>query len=77
MGVFSANYTLLKSGDIITELQCLEKHDLWFGYPDSMATDFITKTTTSDSNSYLELIQLPWRVSATNVVDGVRQWTIA
>jgi hypothetical protein len=77
MGVFSANYTLFKSGDIITESQCLNNHDLWFGYPDSMASTFITKVTVSATNTYLEEIHIPWRVTAVNVVSGVRQWTIA
>lgn len=75
--VWTANYTLFKSGDIITEHDCVEKWDLWFGYPESLSTDFISKTTVSAANTYLETIQLPWRVSKINTVSGVKQWTIA
>ena len=75
--MYSANYILFKSGDIITEHECAEKWDLWFGYPESLSTDFISKTTVSEANTYLESIEIPWRVTAVNVVDGVRQWTIA
>ena len=36
--MYTANYTLFKSGDIITEHECAEKWDLWFGYPESLST---------------------------------------
>jgi hypothetical protein len=75
--VWTANYTLFKSGDIITEPQVRLEWDKWVGYPESLTTNFITKTSVSDANAYLESIELPWRISAINTVDSVRQWTIA
>ena len=77
MQVFSANYSLFKSGQIITENQVQKNWDLWFGYPETIITDFLTSTTAEQANEYLETIQVPWRVSAVNIVEGVTQWTIA
>jgi len=77
MQVFSANYSLFKSGQIITENQVQKNWDLWFGYPETIITDFLTSTTVEQANEYLKNIQVPWRVSAVNIVEGVTQWTIA
>ena len=75
--VWTANYTLFKSGDIITEDQVREKWALWFGYPESLIDVFLIADGVDKTNAYLELIQVPWRVSGINTISGVKQWTIA
>ena len=75
--MYSANYTLFRTGDIITETQCAEKWDLWFGYPETMIDTFVQSSNIDDANNYLESKSIPWRVSATAVVGDIRQWTIA
>ena len=75
--VWSANYTLFKSGQIISANQVSQEWDKWFGYPETIIDPFLSATTVTETNDYLEEIQLPWRVSALNTVDGVKQWTIA
>jgi len=75
--VYSADFKAFNTGDIITESQALEKWDTWFGYPYGLAETFIMKTTVSDTNEFLQAFKIPWRVTAVNVVSGVRQWTIA
>ena len=42
-----------------------------------MAKVFLTASTVEDSNIYLEQFQIPWRISKVEVVNGMRQWTIA
>jgi len=75
--VYSADFKSFNTGDIITESQALENWDLWFGYPYGLAETFVMKTTVVNANKFLENFQIPWRVSAVNVVDGTIQWTIA
>ena len=75
--VWTANYTLFQSGDIITESQVRKNWDMWFGYPESLIDVFLIANGVEKTNAYLELIQVPWRVSAINTVNGVKQWTIA
>jgi len=75
--VWTANYTLFKSGDIITEAQVREEWALWFGYPESLIDVFLIADGVDKTNAYLELIQVPWRVSGINTVSSVKQWTIA
>ena len=77
MQVFSANYSLFKSGQIITENQVQKNWDLWFGFPETIIDPFLSANTVVETNNYLEEIELPWRVSTLNIVDGVKQWTIA
>jgi len=75
--VWSANYSLFTSGQIITPVQIQEHWDLWFGHPSTIVDPFLNTNTVEESNNYLEEIQLPWRVSTLNIVDGIKQWTIA
>ena len=75
--VYSADFKSFNSGDVITESQALENWDLWFGYPYGLAETFVMKTTVDDTNTFLNAFNIPWRVTAVNVVSGVRQWTIA
>jgi len=76
-GWVSSNFNTFTPGDIITHNQILDNHDLWFGYPIKMAKVFLTASTVEDSNIYLEQFQIPWRISKVEVVNGMRQWTIA
>ena len=75
--VWSANYSLFKTGTIISENQVTRNWDVWFGYPETIIDPFINSESVADANAYLEEIRLPWRVSTFNVVDGVKQWTVA
>ena len=75
--IWTANYTLFKSGDIITESQIRTKWSLWFGHPQSLIDVFLIASGVDKTNKYLSDIGIPWRVSDINIVDGVKQWTIA
>ena len=77
MAVFSANHKLFTPGRIITEVSVRESWDLWFGYPETIIEPFIEAVSVEESNDYLAEINIPWRVSAFNIVDGSKQWTIA
>ena len=75
--VYTTNFKAFNTGDVITESQALAKWDIWFGYPYGLAETFVMKTTVDDTNTFLNAFNIPWRVTAVNVVSGVRQWTIA
>mgnify|MGYP003149191906 CR=1 FL=1 len=77
MAIFSANHRLFKPGRIISETGVRSNWDLWFGYPETIIDTFLAATTVEESNDYLAEINIPWRVSAINIVDGAKQWTIA
>tara|TARA_R110000744_G_scaffold215672_1_gene334467 strand:- start:499 stop:732 length:234 start_codon:yes stop_codon:yes gene_type:complete len=77
MAIFSANHRLFKPGQIISEAAIRASWDLWFGYPETIIEPFLDTTTVEESNTYLAEINIPWRVSAVNTVDGSKQWTIA
>jgi hypothetical protein len=75
--IYTTNFNGFESGQIITNEDALAKWDLWFGYPYGLAETFVMKTTVEDQNKFLDNCNIPWRVSAVNVVKGVTQWTIA
>ena len=77
MAYFTVNQTPFKGGEILTENTIRVKWDIYFGHPKSLIDIFLNTRRVETANRYLKDINVPWRVSAINIVDGNPQWTVA
>jgi hypothetical protein len=65
-------------GEIITTSAVQSEGTRYFGHPAQFCIDIFLKTRKVETaNKFLTDIEVPWRVSAINIVDGSPQWTIA
>ena len=76
--IFSANQVYFPSGTILT-VNMVEKNAAnWLGQPAKFLSDIFIKTRKVETvNRFLTDIDVPWRVSVINIVDGSPQWTVA
>ena len=67
-----------KGGEILTTSMVESNARIYFGYPSEFCRDIFLKTRKVETvNRFLTDIEVPWRVSAINMVDGSPQWTVA
>ena len=76
--IFTPNQIYFSSGTILT-VNMVEKNAAnWLGQPAKFLSDIFIKTRKVETvNQFLTDIDVPWRVSAINTVDGSPQWTVA
>ena len=67
-----------KGGEILTTSMVESNGRIYFGYPAEFCIDIFLKTRKVEIvNRFLTDIEVPWQVSAVNIVDGSPQWTVA
>ena len=77
MAYFTVNQSPFNGGEILTENSIRANWDVYFGHPESLIDIFLNTKRVETVNRYLTDINVPWRVSEINIVDGNTQWTIA
>ena len=77
MEYYTVNQTPFNGGEILTENAIRRSWDVYFGHPESLKDIFLNTRRVETANRFLTDINVPWRVSAINIVDGNPQWTVA
>tara|TARA_A100001515_G_scaffold111690_2_gene92737 strand:- start:759 stop:1010 length:252 start_codon:yes stop_codon:yes gene_type:complete len=76
--IFTPDQVYFTSGTILTPAMVERNAGNWLGQPKDFLCDIFLKTKKVETaNRFLTDINVPWRVSAINIVDGVTQWTVA
>ena len=75
--IFTPNQSYFSSGTILTVSMVKKNAANWLGQPKDFLCDIFIKTRKVETvNRFLTDIDVPWRVSAINIVDGLPQWTV-
>tara|TARA_R110001592_G_scaffold294056_1_gene563808 strand:- start:558 stop:788 length:231 start_codon:yes stop_codon:yes gene_type:complete len=75
--IYTVNQSPFTGGEILTEASIRQNWGTWFGFPESLIDIFLNTRRVETANRYLKDIEITWRVSAINIVDGHTQWTVA
>lgn len=74
--IYTANQVYFPSGTIITVNMIEKNGGNWLGQPKDFLVDIFKQTRRVETvNRFLTDIDVPWRVSEINIVDGQPQWT--
>jgi hypothetical protein len=74
--IVTANQVYFPSGTIITVNMIEKNGGNWLGHPKDFLVNIFIKTRKVETvNRFLTDIDVPWRVSEINIVDGQPQWT--